>query len=142
MGGVIIMFAGTTIYHKTQLQLTIAQSSTEAKFVDIADAGKVVLYIRWILEELRIFQTKPIPVQADNTGAIAFANTHKLTRQTRHIELKHVVVLQWTDDEFINYKETKSESNYSDSLSKPNEQLKFNEHCDIFLKKNALRISQ
>lgn len=44
-----------------------------------------------------------------------------------------MVILQWTNDEFISYKETKSESNYSDSLSKPTERTKFNEHCDIFM---------
>ena len=127
------MFAGASVYYKTCPRPTVAQSSTEAKFVNMADAGKAALYIRWILEELRIFQTKPTPILADNTGAIHLANAQKPTRRTRHVELKHMVILQWTDDEFIRYKETKSESNYSDSLSKPTERTKFNQHCDIFM---------
>ena len=56
MGGTDIMFAGAAIYYKTRLQPTIAQSSTEAEFVNMADAGKAALYMRWILEELQIFQ--------------------------------------------------------------------------------------
>ena len=98
----------------------------------MADAGKAALYIRWILEELRIFQTKTTPIQANNTGAIVLANAHKPTRQTRHIELKHMVVLQWTDER-INYKETNSASNFSDNLSKPTKRKKFNEQCNIFM---------
>ena len=127
------MFAGAAIYYKTRLQPTIAQSSTEAEFVNMADAGKAALYIRWILEELKNFQTKPTPIQADNTGAISLANAQKPTRRTCHVELKHMVVLQWTDNELINYKTTKSASNYSDSLLKPTEQMKFSQHCDIFM---------
>ena len=103
------MFLGAAVYYKTRLQPTIAQNSTEAEYVNMADEGKSALYMRWIIKELRIFQTKPIPIQVDNTKPIALANAHKTTRRTRQIELKHMVVLQWTDDEFINYKETKSE---------------------------------
>ena len=35
------MFAGAAIYYKTRLQPTVAQSSTEAEFVNMADARKV-----------------------------------------------------------------------------------------------------
>ena len=68
------MFAGSAIYYETRLQLTIVQSSTEAKFVNMADAGKAALYIRWILEELQIFQTKRTLILADIAGAIALTN--------------------------------------------------------------------
>ena len=54
MGGVIMMFAGATVYYRTRLQPTIAQSSTEVEFTYLADAGKAALYLRWILEELQI----------------------------------------------------------------------------------------
>ena len=52
MGGVIMMFAGAAVYYQTPLQPTIAQSSTEAEFTNMTDAGKAALYLRWILEEL------------------------------------------------------------------------------------------
>ena len=52
MGGIVLMFAGAAVYYKTRLQPTIAQSSTEAEFVNMADAGNAALYMRWILEEL------------------------------------------------------------------------------------------
>ena len=57
MGEVIMMFAGATVYYRTRLQPTIAQSSTEAEFTNMVDAGKAALYLRWILEELQITQT-------------------------------------------------------------------------------------
>ena len=60
-------------------------------------------------------------------------NAQKPTRRTRHVEVKHMIILQWCDDEFLSFIETKSESNYSDSLSKPTKRRKFNQHCDIFM---------
>ena len=127
------MFAGAAIYYKTRLQPTVAQSSTEAEFVNMADAGKAALYMRCILDELQIFQQQPTKIFADNAGAIKLANAQKPTRRTRHVELKHMVILQWCDDELLSFLETKSESNYSDSLSKATERTKFYQHCDVIM---------
>ena len=60
-------------------------------------------------------------------------HTRQPTRRTRHVEMKHFVILQWTDDEFINFVETRSNENYSDSLSKPTGRTKFYEHTDVFM---------
>ena len=46
MGGIIMMLAGAAVYYRTRLQPTIAQSSTEAEFTNMADAGKAALYLK------------------------------------------------------------------------------------------------
>jgi hypothetical protein len=76
----------------------IAKSSTEAEFTNMADAGKVALYLRYILEEIGIIMDKPTPNLADNQGAVRLANAHQPTRRMRHVEMKHFIILQWTDD--------------------------------------------
>ena len=128
-----MMLAGAAVHYRTCLQPTIAQSSTEAEFTNMADAGKAALYLKQILEELEIIMTTPTPIHADNQGAIQLANSQQPTRQTRHVEMKHFVILQQTDDKFINFIDTKTDENYSDSLSKPTAQTKFYEHTDIFM---------
>jgi hypothetical protein len=80
------------------LQPMIAKSSTEAEFTNMADAGKVALYLRYILEEIGIIMDKPTPNLADNQGAVRLANAHQPTRRMRHVEMKHFIILQWTDD--------------------------------------------
>ena len=52
MGVGLIMLEGGAVYYRTNLQPTIAQSSLEAKFTTMADSGKVLMYIFWILDEL------------------------------------------------------------------------------------------
>ena len=46
--GIFMMLAGAAIYYRTQLQPTVAQSSTEAEFTNMADPGKAALYLKWI----------------------------------------------------------------------------------------------
>jgi hypothetical protein len=53
------------------------------------------------------------------------------TLRTHHVETKHFFILQWMDDKFITFVETKSDSNCSDSMSKPTGRTKFYEHNDI-----------
>ena len=119
-----MMLAGEAVYYRTRPQPIVAQSSTEAEFTNIVDAGKAALYLKWILEELGIIMTTPTPIHADNQAAIRMANDQKPTRRTRHVEMKHFVILQWTDDKFINFIDTKTDENYSDSLSKPTARTK------------------
>ena len=66
VGGIVMMLAGAAIYYRTRLQPTVAQSSTEAEFTNMADAGQAALYLKWILEELVIIMTEPTPIHADN----------------------------------------------------------------------------
>ena len=51
MGGVVMMLARAAVYYCTRLQPTIALSSTEVEFVNMANVGKAALYICWILLE-------------------------------------------------------------------------------------------
>ena len=90
-----MMLAGAAVYYRTRLQPTIAQSSTEAEFTNMADAGKATLYLRWILEELGIIMDKPTPILADNQGAVRLANAHQPTRRTGHVEMKHFITVYY-----------------------------------------------
>jgi hypothetical protein len=127
-----MMLAGAAVYYRTRLQPTIAQSSTEAEFTNMADAGTAALYLRWILEEIGIIMDAPTPILADNQeGAVRLANAHQPTTRTQHVEMKHFIILQWTDDKFIDFADTSTDENYSDSLSKPTGRTKFYERTQM-----------
>ena len=149
MGGIVLMLAGGAVYYRTHLQPTVALSSTKAEFTTMADAGKAALYIRWIMDEINCAQkqtttikvrneqhlppeiVKPIPIKADNVGAIKIATAQQPTRRVKHVEMKYFAMLQWTEDKYVEYKYTNSATNYSDSLSKINGSTKHHEHFDI-----------
>lgn len=131
--GIVFMLAGGAIYYRTRIQPTIALSSTEAELAAMADAGKAALYLRSILEELGIEQTEPTPISVDNRGARQFTNAQQPTRRTRHIEMKELVIQQWTDEEQITFDEVSTQFNPSDSLSKALGRVKFYEQNDILM---------
>lgn len=133
MGGIVIMLAGAAIYWRVRLQPTVALSSTEAEFTNMTDAGKAAIYLRYILDELELTQSTPTQIIADNQGATRMAMAHQPTRRTRHVEMKHFAVLQWTEDEHIAFKDTPTSLNIADSLSKPTPRTTFYEHFDCLM---------
>jgi hypothetical protein len=44
-GGTVICLAGGTIAYKSKFKLTVAGSSTEAKFMATYDTGKMILFV-------------------------------------------------------------------------------------------------
>jgi hypothetical protein len=92
-GGVVFLLAGGAIYYRTGIQPTVAQSSTEAEFGFMTDAGKAALYIRSILEEILIEQILPTQIAVDNRGARQITNAQQPTKRTRHVDMKEFVIL-------------------------------------------------
>jgi hypothetical protein len=131
--GIVFLFAGGAIYYKTCIQAVIALSSTEAEFYTMADAGKIAIYLRSILDEIGFTQESPTTIMADNRGAMCIANAQHPSRRTRHVDIKHFVILEWTEQEYIKFQDVKSEYNISDSLSKQTGRIKFYEHTDILM---------
>ena len=74
VSGFVIKLAGGAVYYKTKFQTTIALSSTEAEFNAACDAGKAILYIRTILEEIGMEQKEASVLHIDNNGVLNMAN--------------------------------------------------------------------
>ena len=68
-----------------------------------------------------------------NQGARYLANAQQPTRNTRHIDIKQLVILQWTDQEQIIFSDIPTTYNISDLLSKQTGRIKFHEHRDIIM---------
>jgi hypothetical protein len=119
-----------------ELPRTVAskeQSSTEAEFGFMTDAGKAALYMRSILEELQLEQVLPTQITVDNRGAQQLSNAQQPTKRTGHVDMKKFVILQWTEEDQITFEDVPSARNPSDSLSKPTACVKFYEHRDILM---------
>ena len=76
----------------------------------MTDAGKAALYLRSILEELKLEQILPTQIEVDNCATRQFLNAQQPTRHTRHIDMKDFVIMQWTEEEKILYKDVTTQS--------------------------------
>jgi len=127
------MLAGGVIAYKSKYQATVALSSTEAEFTAAAEAGKTVLYLRSILQELGYPQYTPTTLYIDNQGALFMANAEQPTRRTRHMDTKTFALQQWTKEEKMTLQPLNTQRNISDHFTKALGRIKFYEQTDIIM---------
>ena len=131
--GLGFMLAGAAVHYKTRYQGSVAGSSTEAEFVGGYDAGKGALYIRSILDEIRLPQDYATPIYEDNNGAIMMANAGKPTKRTRHIDIKFFSLLEWVERDLVILESIDTTCNASDTMTKSLGRILFNRHKDIMM---------
>ena len=92
VSGYHIKLAGGAILYKTKYQSVVAQSSTEAEFIAAAEAGKNILYLRTIMEQIGIKQHHATILYEDNQGALLMAQAGQPTKCTKHVDIKHFAI--------------------------------------------------
>jgi hypothetical protein len=126
--GLHVTIAGGTILYKTKFQPTIAQSSTEAEFMAAAEAGRYVLYLRTILQEIGLEQHHATIMFEDNQGALLMAQAGQPTRRTRHVDIKHFAIQDWVSQDLISFQRINTGDNSSDALTKATPRTLFYRH--------------
>ena len=127
--------AGGTILYKTKFQDTVSMSSTEAEFIAAAEAGKYILYLRTILEEIGIHQKHATVLYEDNQGALLMANAQRPTKRTRHMEIKHFALQEWVLKDLLTLKRIDTKDNYSDVMTKATARVLFHRHMNYIMGK-------
>ena len=140
MTSICIKLAGGAILWKTAYQATFALSSTEAEFTAASAAGKYILYLRTILQEIRLRQEEATILckdnQEDNQGALLMANAQKPTKSTRHLDIKYFSLQEWVKNDLIELKRISTHDNWSDAmLTKAQGRTLFHRHMNYILGK-------
>ncbi|GKC50472.1 hypothetical protein Tco_1073217 [Tanacetum coccineum] len=81
-GGYVFVLNGGAVDWKSTKQSIFATSSTDAEYIAAFDASKEAVWIRKFISGLNVVPTieEPITMYCDNTGAIAIANDHGVTK--------------------------------------------------------------
>jgi deoxyuridine 5'-triphosphate nucleotidohydrolase len=135
VSGIILTLAGGTILYKSKFQETRAMSSTEAEFTAAAEAGKYILYVRSILEQIGIPQHHATILYEDNQGALLMANAQQPTKRTRHMDIKHFVIQDWVLLDLIRLERISTGDNYADVMTKATGRTIFYRHMNFILGK-------
>ena len=130
VSGIVLQVAGGAVLYKTKFQDTIALSSTQAEFSAACDAGKCILYVRSLLQEIGLPQEQATTLYIDNNGALLMANAQQPTRRTRHVEIKQFVLLEWVENDLIELQRITTSDNYSDGFTKPLGRILHYRHFD------------
>ena len=97
----MIGLAGDTVVYKSKYQDTVVLSSTEADFTAAYDAGRAILYVRLILDELNMPQDNVTPVYIGNNGAKLMANAQQPTKRAWHMDMKNFALLDWVQKDLL-----------------------------------------
>nr|GFC04905.1 retrovirus-related Pol polyprotein from transposon TNT 1-94 [Tanacetum cinerariifolium] len=84
--GYVLVLNGGAVDWKNTKQIIFATSSTDVEYIAAFDALKKGVWIRKFIFGLGVVPTieEPISMYCDNTGAIAIAKVHGVTKGARH----------------------------------------------------------
>ena len=76
----------------------MSDSSCEAEYKELAKCGKGVKFIQMLMNELNLMELPGIMLE-DNAGAIFLAANKQVSKRTKHIDLKHHSIREFTEIE-------------------------------------------
>lgn len=135
VSGMGCMYGGCAIAFKTAFQKAVSLSSTEAEFYALVEGGKMLLYLRSILEDLGIEQLNATSVYEDNQGCLQMVNTQQPTKRMRHVDTKQYCILDWVETDLLNVKRVGTHDNSVDVLTKALPKALFHRHNEILMGK-------
>ena len=96
----------------------MAQSSTEAEFIAAAEAGRYILYLRTIMEEIGLPQHHATVIYEDNNGALLMAKAGQPTKRTKHIDTRYFALQSWVERDLLSFKRISTTDNSADAMTK------------------------
>jgi hypothetical protein len=87
--GYVVMLNETAVSWKSQRQVTVAASSTEAEYMALFSVIQEVLWIRRLLKDLSYGSNEPTTVYQDNKSTIMMVKNPGFHGRTKHIGIKY-----------------------------------------------------
>ena len=85
----MVVFLGNSFTWFAKKQLTVARSSTEAKYRALATTAAELCWIRMILKDFGVFFSVPPMLWSDNVSTLALASNSIFHARTKHIEVDY-----------------------------------------------------
>ena len=123
----VFTLASGPVSWKSNLQSTIALSTTEAEYMAVTEGAKEAVWLRGLLEDLGIIQDY-VDVYCDSQSAIHLAENQVTHARTKHIKVKFHKIRQMVEDGDIHLRKIGTADNPADMLTKPVPLSKFR-HC-------------
>ncbi|GJW23974.1 retrotransposon protein, putative, ty1-copia subclass [Tanacetum coccineum] len=128
--GYVFVLNGGVVDWKSTKQSIFATSSTDAEYIAAFDASKEAVWIRKFISGLGIVPTieEPISMYCDNTGAIAIAKDHGITKGARHFRAKVHYLRETIEMGDVKIEKVDTEDNLADPFTKA---LAYPKHSEL-----------
>ena len=125
--GYVYLLGNAAISWSSRKQRTVAQSTTHAEYMALADAANQAAWYRNLLSEIGYEVSDPIPLHGDNQGAVYLALNPVTGRKSKHISIKFHAIRQYIEDGLIELIRTPSLDMLADGLTKPHAHTRLRE---------------
>jgi hypothetical protein len=118
--GYVFLLADGAISWSSRKQKTIAQSTTEAEYMALTDAGNQAIWYLSYFKELGYSIDGPVPIQihSDNKGAVDLAENPVTGRRSKHIDIKHHVIREYIEKNQVHLIRTPTTEMVADCFTK------------------------
>ncbi|KAJ4764474.1 Gag/pol [Rhynchospora pubera] len=99
-------------------QPTVPKSSTEAEYRSLALAGAEIIWVQYILQELRVPLEQPPVLWCDNIGATYLASNPMFHARTKHVEIDFHFIRERVVNKQLMVKFISSKDQIADGLTK------------------------
>ena len=97
VGCCLLTIGGCLVDWSMSKHLTLSDSTTEAEYKELAKLAKGCKFLQMLLSELNLVDL-PCMMFEDNAGAIFLAGNRQVSKRTKHIDLKHHLIREFTED--------------------------------------------
>jgi hypothetical protein len=125
--GYIVYMAGGPVSWASRLQGCVSLSTTEAEYVALCEVTKEIVWLQDMLEGLQLYKKETVTVFQDNQSTIALATNSKVSRRSKHIEVKYHYVRKAVERKVITITYCPTERMLADIMTKPLPETRFAE---------------
>ena len=123
--GYYTFLGGNLVTWRSKKQSLVARSSAEAKFLAMAQGVYELLWLKIILEDLKIKWDGPMRLYRDNKSTISIAHNQVQHDQTKHIEIDRHFIKEKLDSRLICTPYVSTDHQLPDILTKGLSSIKF-----------------
>jgi transposase InsO family protein len=125
--GYVFLLADAAISWSSRKQKTVAQSTTHAEYMALADAANQAAWYRSFFTEINYDFRDPIPLHGDNKGSIDLALNPATGKRSKHIPIKFHVIREYVEEGLIDLIRTPTLDMLADGLTKPHPHARLSE---------------
>ena len=116
--GYCTLFGGNLVTWRSKKQSVVSKSSTEAEFRAMSKGIDEVMWIKHLLEELKISYIKPITIRCDNKSAISIAHDPVYHDRMKHVNIDRFYIQEHLEQGILKTEHVISEDQCADIFTK------------------------
>ena len=97
VGCTLVTIGGCLVDWHMAKHVTLSDSTTEAEYKELAKLAKDIKFVQMLMTELKLVELPGLLFE-DNAGAIFLAGNRQVSKRTKHIDLKHHYIREFTEE--------------------------------------------